>query len=288
MNTLLVYKPGKERNQALLLLVITATLWSLGGLLIKSVAWNPVSIAGTRSLIAAALMLIYCRKPHFNWSKAQIGGAVAYAGTVIMFVTATKMTTAANAILLQYTAPIYTAIFGAWFLKERTSKLDWLTIALVFVGMGLFFVDKISPGNLLGNIIAIVSGVSFAGTALFLRKQKDGSPLESLILGNLVTGLIGIPFMFQSFPTTMANWFSLAALGIFQLGISYILYSKAIKHVTALEAILIPIIEPILNPIWVFLFMGEVPGPWALVGGAIVLFSVTGRCVLVALKERTS
>lgn len=285
MNNILVFKPGKERNQAILFLVGAATLWSLGGLLIKSVTWNPLAIAGTRSGIAALVMLLFQRKLHFTWSKTQIAGALAYAGTVILFVTANKLTTAANAILLQYTAPVYTAWLSAWLLKEKTSKLDWLTIAVVLSGMGLFFVDKLSIGNISGNICAIFSGITFGLTAVLLRKQKDGSPLESIILGNILTALIGLPFILHSAPEP-SSWLPLVILGIFQLGISYVLYALAIRYVTALEAILIPIIEPILNPIWVFLVMGEITGPWALIGGIIVLVSVTGRCVIVALKER--
>jgi Predicted permease, DMT superfamily len=281
MNNPFTYIPGKERNQAILFLIGAATLWSSGGLLIKSIVWNPLAIAGARSAIAALVMLIFQRKLHFNWSAAQILGALAYAGTVTLFVVANKLTTAANAILLQYTAPIYTAILGAWILKEKASKLDWITITIVLGGMSLFFVDKLSLGNISGNICAILSGITFALTAIFLRKQKDGSPLESIILGNIFTFCISFPFMFQSAPSP-SSWLPLIILGILQLGISYILYATAIRHVTALEAILIPIIEPILNPIWVFLAFREIPGPWALVGGIIVLISVTGRCVIIA------
>jgi drug/metabolite transporter (DMT)-like permease len=120
-----------------------------------------------------------------------------------------------------------------------------------------------------------------------MRKQKNESPLETIILGNLITGLVGLPFMFESMPNAL-SWFGLIFLGLVQLGLSYVLYSEAIKHVTALEAILIPGIEPILNPIWVFLILGEAPGKWALVGGFIVLISVTIRCVIAALRKKGS
>ena len=274
-----------ERHKALLCLVGTALLWSLGGLLIKSVAWNPVAIAGMRSAIAAVLMFLYKRKFNFTWSKTQIAGAVAYAATVILFVSATKLTTAANAILLQYTAPIYVALLGQWFLGERATRLDWLTIVVVSGGMILFFLDNLTAGNLFGNFIAILSGVAFAALTMLSRKQKDGSPLESLFLGNVLTALIGLPFMLQTMPDSR-SWLALAALGLLQLGLSYILYAYAIKHVTALEGILIPIIEPTLNPVWVWLVLGERPGRWAFVGGAIVLLAVTGRCVLSVLQKR--
>jgi drug/metabolite transporter (DMT)-like permease len=141
-----------------------------------------------------------------------------------------------------------------------------------------------SRGGFLGNIVAILSGIAFAGTALFLRKQKDSSPLESLLIGNTVTFLIGLPFILQSSPDA-TGWLGLILLGVFQLGFSYILYAEAIKHVTALEGILIPILEPILNPVWVFLLLRERPGRWAIWGGIVVLASVTLRCILALRKN---
>lgn len=275
-----------QRFRAILALVLTATLWSLGGLLIKSVKWdNPIAIAGARSVIAALVIFVYKPFPKFNWSFAQIGGALAYTATVMLFVTATRMTTAANAILLQYTAPIYVALLSWWFLKERITRIDWITLAIVFGGMILFFQDKLSAGSVWGSLVAILSGVAFAGLALFTRKQKNESPLESLLLGNVFTAVIAIPFMIGQVPDTQSV-VSLVLLGTVQLGLSYILYAYAMKHVTALEGILIPVIEPVLNPIWVFLAMGEIPGKWAIVGGIMILTAVTGRCVIVALKDR--
>jgi drug/metabolite transporter (DMT)-like permease len=274
---------SRLRKRAVLLLIITAILWSLGGLLIKWVAWNSIAIAGTRSAIAALVMLAFRPKMRIHWGFAQLGGAVCYAATVILFVASNKMTTAANAILLQYTAPVYVAIFSYWFLGERITRKDLATIAAAIAGMTLFFMDSLSRGGAWGNAIAIVSGIAFAGTALFTRKQKDSSPLESLFLGNILTALIGLPFVFNSLPDRK-GWLGLILLGVFQLGISYILFAEAMKHVTALEGMLIPVLEPILNPVWVFLLLGERPGRWALAGGIIVLASVTLRCVL-ALRQ---
>ncbi len=272
------------RSKAILFLFLSAILWSSGGLFIKMISWNPVAIAGLRSFIAMMVILAYVRRPRFTWAFPQIGGAVAYATTVTLFVVATKLTTAANAILLQYTAPVYVAFLGAWFLGERTRYFDWLTISVVIGGMVLFFFDRLFPGRLLGNLIAIVSGVSFAFFVLFMRMQKNESPAESVLLGNLLAGLVSLPFVFGSMPSG-PTWLGVLFLGVVQLGLSYVLYSKAIRHVTALEAILIPSIEPILNPIWVFLVLGERPGKWALVGGSIVLVSVTFRS-LIALRSK--
>lgn len=269
--------PAALHRRAVLLLVVTALLWSLGGVLIKWVDWNPLAIAGARSLIGAAVIaLVLGRQLRFDGSFAQIGGAVAYASTVVLFVIANKLTTAANAILLQYTAPIYVALFSPWFLGERASRRDWLILLVILGGMVLFFLDDLDPHAYVGNLVALGSGVSFAWLTLFLRRQKDGFPLPSLLLGNLLAGLIGLPFMFQSMPST-ASWIGLLLLGVVQLGLPYILYALALRQVTAVEGILIPMLEPVLNPVWVFLLMGEKPSSWAIVGGAIILGAVIFR-----------
>lgn len=262
------------RGAALACLLGAAFLWSLGGLLIKSIPWGALAIAGARSCIAVPVILLYLRRPRFTWSAAQLTGAAAYAATVIFFVLANKLTTAANAILLQYTAPLYVAVMGALLLEERAGPVAWAALAGAMGGMALFFMDSLGEGGLCGNILALASGVSFAVLIVSLRMQKDGSPIESVLLGNLVTGVLCAPFMFRSAPPR-EGWAALAVLGVFQLGLAYILYSAAIRRVTALEAVLVPVIEPLLNPLWVFLLLGERPGPWALAGGAVVLVSVT-------------
>lgn len=275
----------KQRKTAVIQLVLTALLWSIGGWLIKWVQWNPVAIAGMRSALAAVLMIVFCRPLKFHWSFGQIGGMISYAATVILFVCANKMTTATNAILLQYTAPIYVALFSGWFLKEKISKLDWITIIATMSGMFLFFQDNLSFGEFWGNIVAIASGVAFASLVLFTRFQKNGSPLESLLMGNILTAIIGFPFMLGAMPS-FQSWVGLFLLGFFQIGLSYILFAKALKHLTALEGILIPVIEPVLNPVWVFVLIGEKPGFWAVVGGLVILVAVTVRCVLSVIKEK--
>jgi drug/metabolite transporter (DMT)-like permease len=268
-----------ERRRAIWMLVAAAFLWSLGGMLIKLVEWNPLAIAGMRSAISALLFLIFLRRPKFTWSAVQIAAAVAYAGTVIAFVVANKLTTAANAILLQYTAPVYIALFGAWLLGERVTWLDWLTIALVLVGMMLFLFESLGAGRLVGDCIALLSAVCFASLTMLLRKQKDASPFESILLGNILAALVGLPFMLQSMPSAK-SWVGLILLGVFQLGFSYVLYAKAVQHVTALEATLISFVEPLLNPVWVALTRGEIPGTLAVTGGIVVLGAVAVRSVL--------
>lgn len=273
------------KTKATIALVLCAALWSTGGILIKLVNMNPLAIAGCRSVVASLVIIILTGKPKFTFSKWQLASAFSYTGTVLLFVSANKFTTSANAILLQYTAPIYAAVFGYIFLKEKVGRIDILTIAVVIGGMALFFMDDLAGGNLLGNIIAIVSGVTFALQAVFLRLQKDSSPAASLILGNFITAAIGIPFAFSEAPGG-TDILALVALGIFQLGLAYTFYSYAIKHVSALEAILIPVIEPILNPVWVLIFAGEYPGKWSLIGGAIVILAVTGRSLFYEVRSR--
>jgi drug/metabolite transporter (DMT)-like permease len=166
--------------------------------------------------------------------------------TVILFVVATKLTTAANAVLLQYSSPIYVAILGAWLFNEKAKVRDWITIFIVICGMILFFFDQLSLDGIWGNLAALTAGVTFAFFTVSMRMQKDGSPMESVLLGNILTAVIGVPFVFQSMPDTN-GWLSLMLLGVLQLGIPYIFYSKAIKSATALQAALIPIVEVILN-----------------------------------------
>ncbi len=275
--SMVVTDPAHRR--AVLMLLATAILWSLGGLLIKWVEWNPLAIAGMRSLIGAAVIALVFRKElRFTGSFEQIGAAVAYAGTVVLFVVANKLTTAANAILLQYTAPVYVALFSPWFLGERARGNDWLNLAVILVGMLLFFGDELSLDGYLGNGVALASGFCFAWLTLFLRRHREESAMSALVLGNLLAGLIGLPFMFQSMPDTM-GWVGLLLLGVVQLGLPYVMYALALRHVRAVEGILIPMIEPVLNPVWVFLLLGETPGPLALLGGTIILGAVLFRAV---------
>jgi drug/metabolite transporter (DMT)-like permease len=279
---------SKEHTRAVSLLVAAALCWSVGGLLIKAVDWPPLAVAGGRGVFAAIFLVLTQRGLRFHFSRAQVVGAIAYAGCTVAFCSATKLTTAANAILLQYTAPVWIALFGAWILGERATRADWLTIVIVLGGMGLFFAENLDTTAVLGNAVAALSGVLFAAMTMALRWQKDGSVVESIILGNLLAAAVGLPWMLRAPPLEVTGWVALVALGFVQLGVAYALYSRAIKHVTALEAVLIPVIEPILNPLWVLLAMGERPSPLALCGGAIVLGAVTWRAVASVRERRAS
>ena len=257
-------------------LLIAACLWSTSGVLIKMVDWNPLAISGVRSAIAAVVIGIAVRRPRLTWSARQIAGTLCYAASVTLFVMAVKWTTAANAILLQYTAPVYVALLSAWCLDEPASPSDWLAIGVMLVGVSLFFVDELSTTGFWGNVAALASGVAFAGLIVSLRSQKHGSPFESVLFGNLLVALLTIPAMRGPSPGA-TGWWALIILGVFQLGLAHLLYATALKSVPAIEGAITPMIEPILNPLWVFLWLGERPGPYAMIGGSVVLGTVAVR-----------
>lgn len=275
-----------SRNKAIAFVFIAATLWSTNGLFIKIIDLGPLTIVGVRSAIAAIMMIaVYNKNLRFNFSFPQVAGAIAYSATIILFVTATKMTTAANVVFLHYTTPVFTALLGAWLLKERVSRFDWLIMSIVMGGIALFFLDEFTVGGLWGNIMAIISAVTFAFMILFLRLQKSGSTLETIIIGNLITAVVCSYSIVQD-PPTAIDWLPLLYMGTIQIGLSFIMYCSAIKYLAALDAVLIQTIEPLLNPIWVFLVIGETPGMWALIGGGVVLCAVTARDVYQSHRNR--
>ena len=269
-----------KREKAIILLLFAGAMWSLGGLLIKSIPWPPLAISGMRGGIAAIVIYIYSRNDKITITKDKIIAACFYTLVVTLFVMANKLTTAGNAILLQYTAPVYVALFGYMFLGERSTFVDWATIMILLLGLALFFFDDLSFDGYLGNVLAILSGMSFAGLTLLLRKQKDDSPSDSILLGNILTLVIGLPVIVGGTEFDLNSIILILLLGVLQLGIPYILYTTAIKHVTALDAIIFPIIEPILNPILVFIVLGETLGAWSVFGGALVLSGVIFRAIL--------
>jgi drug/metabolite transporter (DMT)-like permease len=269
-------------------MVATAFLWSIAGLFIKVIDWNPFAIAGARSLISSLVILLYLRRPKFHWSFAQVGAALASAATMLLFVSANKTTTAANAILLQYVGPVFTAIIGAWILKERARWEHWAAFAFVGAGMVLLFMDKLGGGRLLGNVLALLSGLVFSFYYIFMRMQKDGSPLESILLAHWLTAAIGLGaacfLPLGSFTWKAAG--AIAMLGVFQVGVSALLFTAAIKRIPAVFANLIAVIEPVFNPVWVFLALGEKPGANAILGGAIIIAAVTGASIISARRAQ--
>jgi len=275
------------RRTAILVLVAVVCIFSTSGVAIKLMTLDGMTISGARSAIAALVMWFFIGRPKWTWSVAQIGGAVAYVLMQLFFIYATQLTTATNAIFLQYTSPMFVAFFSIWYLREIPKRADWLAMAAIIVGMFLLFGDALfaisSAGgtHLKGTITAVLSGISMAWFVLFLRKQKDGSLLESLLLGNILGALLGAPAIWDSVQSgdllVFNNWGIILFLGLIQIGLAMVLYSIVLKNLTAVEAVLVQTLEPVLNPIWVVIAVSELPTPLAAVGAVVVLVAVLVR-----------
>jgi len=273
-----------NKRVALWFLVGCALLWSTGGFLIKSVDLPPLAISGGRSIIAAIFLTLVRGRPRLVFHPVFLGAAGAYAGTLTLFVMATRMTTAADAILLQYTAPIFVLLFSWMFLKEKITRVDLLVTGLVMGGLVVFFLENLSVSTtstaMIGNALAVMTGVTFGLQAVLMRKVRltGLSPESVLIFGNLLCFLIAFPTMIANRPTAMdLLWLSL--LGVVQIGIAYLLYMAALRYVTSLELILVPVIEPIVNPLIVYFLHGEKPGSLTIIGGLFILVVVTVWCL---------
>jgi drug/metabolite transporter (DMT)-like permease len=265
------------RNKGILLMVICAVLWSTGGIFIKLIPWNPMFIAGFRSLIAAAVYAFYMRwqRIPFVVNRDSVLAGIFISGNFFLYIAANKLTTAANAIVIQYSAPIYILIISALLYRQRFRRGDLLTVALTTLGIALFFFDKLSNKSMLGNLLAVFAGVFFAAMFVVTGHADDRSRASGIMLAHLIATVVGLPFFFFSQNVfSMPALAAIFALGIFQLGIPYLLYGIAAKNSTPLSCSLISFIEPLLNPVWVFLFNGEAPGFYALLGGAVVLATV--------------
>lgn len=262
-----------ERRKAILFLILAAILWSTAGVFVKALDWQPVSILAGRGIFTSIVFLLYLRRLPIHWNRWMLLAAGGSIATQFLFITATKLTTAANAIFLQYTAPIYVVLLGYWLLHEKPSRTDWLAMGIIFLGLILFFGDQLSTEGLYGNILAVISGITAAVMMVSFRAQKDASPEDSVLLASLIFAIFGFPSILKE-TWTITSWSIIAYLGVIQIGLAFILFTKSIKHIPALEANLIDTLEPILNPLWVFLFLGERMGKSALLGGLVVLVGV--------------
>jgi drug/metabolite transporter (DMT)-like permease len=277
--------PAGTKAGSVASLALCAFLWSTAGILLKLVDWDPFAIAGGRSLVGFLSMWLFVRRPRFTFSRNQILAAFFYSATMFLFILANKMTTSANAVLLQYMEPIFIVILGRYLLRDETATgFDWLIIAGVLGGMVLFFLDDLSLQANLGNLLAILSGVTFALMTIFMRRQKDSSPTESIMLAHLLTVAVAIPFMLRAGPPDARGAAGLLLLGFFQVGLSSLFYGIGVRGVSALGTSLITMIEPVFNPVWVAIFAREYPSPRAAAGGAIILACVAARTVLKARK----
>lgn len=276
----------------LLLVLGAAVLWSTGGLFIKATELSAFELSFGRSLLAAIVIVIVTRREGFGINRITALTSILYAALLILFVLATKLTTAANAIFLQYTAPIYVLILEPIFYKEKFRMRDLVTVLACIAGMSLFFVGKLRPEDVSGNLFALASGVCFALFFLLLRhsKARDVNRASSTIYGNLIVAVICAPAFFSAARRGISalDVASIAYLGIVQIGFAYLLFTLAMaRGVRSLDAGIVGYIEPVLNPIWVFLFIGERPAGWAIIGGAIIVASVMAHMLTNAkLKGR--
>lgn len=276
-----------DHRQGLLAVLGAAVLWSTGGLFIKWVSLDAAGVTMWRSLFAAATIALLWRtgftrplKP----ARIELLIAVSYAVMLLLFVIATKLTTAANAIFLQYTAPLHVLAWGSLVINERPSRLDAGALGIAFAGMTLFFVGKLDADNAAGNLCALGSGLGFALFLALLRRPECGAHTRpnAMVLGNLL--LVAATLTWNAvrgegaaFTPGAGDIAGLLVLGVLQIGLAYVFFAYGIARVRVLEASLIGMLEPVLNPAWVFFFLGERPGWWAVAGGTIIVFAVVGR-----------
>lgn len=275
---------SKARKNAMLLMVACAILWSSGGILIKLISWSPLLIAGARSMIAAFVLGIYMiyQKVPIHICKYSIGAGIGLCGCCTFFVVANKFTTAANAIVLQYAAPIFILLMTAFIFKQKLHKKEIIVVAITMAGIVLFFFDQLSPGNIAGNLFAILAGIFMALMFVMVGQGGDNDSIRitGILLAHCLSAVINIPTgIIGTASVTGTEILYIIILGIFQLGIPYVLYAIASKDCSPLACSLIGMLEPLLNPVWVAIFVGEIPGMFALAGAAIIIGIVTWWCI---------
>ena len=267
----------QEHQKGIIAILIAAILWSSGGILIKLITLHPMQISFFRGIFAALVFAIIFRKKAFIFNGMTFVNGIFYAGILILFVIATKLTTAANAIFLQYTAPIYVLVFEPLINKTEFKRINVITIFVCFAGMILFFMGELSFTNIEGNIVALLSGIAFAAFLIGMRHNKHEYQFSTIFYGNIIITLICIPMFGYVDTLKITDLIMVAFLGIFQIGIAYAIFTYGLKRVFAIEASLIGMIEPVLNPVWVLIWYGEVPSFPAIIGGIIIISAIAFR-----------
>ena len=267
-----------KENKASLEMLLCAALWSIAGILFKLIPWNGFAVAGMRSLIAGITIYVSMRLMGFHYvlnRRTLIAGF--FSGcTYLCFTVSNKLTTSANAIVLQFTSPIFIIIYSAVLFGRKPKKQDLAVVLFTLLGISLFFLDQLKPGYLIGNFVAIGAGMFMAGMYVAVGEIEEEERFSGILNGQALTFLAGLPFFIATKPAvTPTALIALLTLGVFQLGLSYVLYVKASKYCPPLACCLLGAIEPLLNPVWVFLFNGEKPGLFALIGAVIIIVSIT-------------
>ncbi len=284
------------RSRARFQLAAAALLFSTGGAAIKAAEFTGWQVASFRSGVAALALLLMWPAARRGWSVRAVLVGFAYAACLTLFVLANRLTTAANTIFLQSTAPLYLLVLGPWLLKEPIRRQDVAFMAAVGLGLALFFVSAetpvvTAPDPAKGNLLALASGFFWALTVCGLRWMgaaggEHGSPVAAVVSGNLTAFLVALPMALPLGSHAPVDWAVIIYLGVFQIALAYVLVTSALRRIPALEASLILLIEPVLNPVWAWLFQGEQPGMWALLGGAIILGATTLKGWLDARAQR--
>lgn len=283
-------KEPSKNISPLYFVLAAAVIWSTGGLGIKWTSLSGLELSFGRSLLAAITVALLTRREGFGFNWITLLASLVYAGLILLFVLATKATTAANAIFLQYTAPLYVLILEPLFYHEKFRRRDLFTVIACVVGMSPFFVGKLRPQDIEGNIMALASGLCFAFYFLLLRhsRSREVNRASSVIYGNLLVVMIAAPAGLAALPHLVpSDALAVLYLGVVQIGLAYTLFTLGMaRGIRSLDAGIVGYIEPVLNPIWVFLFLGERPSKWALVGGAIIVTAVVIHTTLKAKEDR--
>lgn len=269
-------------------LLSAAVLWSTAGAAIKLCSLSGWQIAGGRSLVAALFLFTVFRAARIRPTRPILLVSLAYAATVTLFVLANKLTTAANAIFIQDSAPLYVLLLSPWLLRERASRPELLAVPVYVLGISLFFGDRLAAGHALGNLIALGSGVAFALCIMGLRRIRDERAIAATAWGNLIAFGASLPFLSSGPAPTGGDIGIILFLGVFQLAMAYTLFAKGLRDVPAVEASLLVLLEPVLSAVWAYLFASETPGPYALTGGLIILSATVWRTLASRSTERVA
>ena len=272
-----------------LMMLIASILFATGGILCKLIPWSPLAINGVRNLLGGLLIGAYLLATHhkLKFNLKILFGAICMCGVTTLFIVANKLTTAANAIVLQYTAPIWIILLSALILKKKPQAREIITILVVLVGIVLFFIDGIGAGNTWGNIAAVAAGVFYAG--LFLLNSLPGADaLSALFIGQLGTGIILSPLVIKETDFSVVTIIAVAALGIFQVGLAYIFFNLATSHTSPVTASIINGVEPILSSVLVAVFWGEMLTPLSLIGAIIVVAAILIYNILTSKKASSN
>jgi drug/metabolite transporter (DMT)-like permease len=274
----------RDLDRGRVLILLAALLWSLAGVFIKLLEIHPLTIVFYRSFFASLVFVPFLKSSQFHFNAAIIISVISYTAAITAFVSANKLTTAANAIVLQYTAPVLVYLFSRLVLGEKISTPNALALAVSMVGVGFISIDSAGEPEMSGVLLALLSGVLFAIYMVNLPQIKRISAIYLTWLNNLVCALLILPFLKAPLALSSDQLLIVAIMGAVQLGLPYFLFSTGLRTIPLQEAALIALIEPVLNPVWVALIVGEIPSFATLTGGAMILTALAVRYLGPLLK----